>query len=1177
MFSPQGYPNGKVIYDMTLAATDDHLFSLYDLEPWRQCLAVFALTSYKDMGTEPLSKGLERLRKKFPGAVVYKILVFGVPKSDAVESTKNIIPILSSKVSSNFTSVESAVADITSDFLAELAVFTIAKQMGSFKSPMLKGLESPLPASFSDKPFNVSLRRGISSSGSRSASSTSGSVTVSRTNALVSKTGSISLGLSDRSKSRQRGRTLKFLGNMYLLAGRLSDALRELTEAASILKSTFDHLWFASCLENIGVCLVLLAFLEAPIIIPPIAMTAVQGGHIHHESTPSLVLSADSSPSSRVGSPIEVSSTSSLHSQPALQDFLPQLTDAVSRYYGRSQLNSEETVPQLMYCESLLRFAKLQAMIRLCGGWNGALLSAVVRETPITPNITSESPSAASVAQWCSKVYHTELSCLPIISQCQIYSGLASIYSMMNLVRKRNFMLRELLLALDPKQSESKELATAALINLDNSFPSGLVGLLDDICKVYGAGDVTAIGCGWITLKNSFLRTCISLCNSLSDYAGVIYFCTVLLSTSADMLSKEEQLRLHGMMHNAMDAARRSGKGSLVAGHWDPYMLRDITLLPLTVTPPSLETITHTTDVFLYNPYKREPLSDSKFLVQNERAELVVKLQNPFEFEMHVSELALISEDSTIEGSVSNVYIPPLSIQEVIVPVIPKKVGSVQVTGCRIRILGCEPREFLLSDNNVPRMEMKTKHVGVNAGSAMRKQLEQLFVKRPLEFDVIPAQPQLAIDSTSWDQGWIMLLEGEKQLIRFSLSNFSDVQVNTLKFSFSDSTSELLQAALTNRELPLNEVYECEYFLFKRRTMHLLTTTQKIESKSCQEFEVELLGKRGMTNASIHIDYSSSKERRSIWTRRVNISIQTTVGSSIQLGGCDIISLPDTLEDSEYIGGPLKSFLDHLSAAERAEYFLLVLDLRNAWNQELDVTIWSLDGSAHSVELGGSILPSRNRRFLLPFKWPGVNFDNASKPIPKLGQRQFVVDSNMSSHQVQQMREAFWYREKLLECLGGMWTQPGGKRTGFIEFRGIRLTPRMVNLLRTPQIGLHMNVLSVNGDDPNQLSDHQWSVRVEDEGSFLRTTITNGSKLPLRGVLRLIPSVLNNDGEDIEKKLLYNGLLQQQIPTISPGDKHEVDLGFISIAKENFIWTSQFETVEGEQYFQKRPIYIKAL
>lgn len=40
MFSPQGFPNGKVMYDFVRSWNDQEVKVLQDVEPWRQTLCV---------------------------------------------------------------------------------------------------------------------------------------------------------------------------------------------------------------------------------------------------------------------------------------------------------------------------------------------------------------------------------------------------------------------------------------------------------------------------------------------------------------------------------------------------------------------------------------------------------------------------------------------------------------------------------------------------------------------------------------------------------------------------------------------------------------------------------------------------------------------------------------------------------------------------------------------------------------------------------------------------------------------------------------------------------------------------------------------------------------------------------------------------------------------------------
>jgi hypothetical protein len=76
----------------------------------------------------------------------------------------------------------------------------------------------------------------------------------------VSVSGFGSGSLSERARNKGKGRIGVVIGTLYLLAGRWNDAIRELSESASIAKANSDHLWHGKALENILVCMLLLAW-----------------------------------------------------------------------------------------------------------------------------------------------------------------------------------------------------------------------------------------------------------------------------------------------------------------------------------------------------------------------------------------------------------------------------------------------------------------------------------------------------------------------------------------------------------------------------------------------------------------------------------------------------------------------------------------------------------------------------------------------------------------------------------------------------------------------------------------------------------------------------------------------------------------------------------------------------
>lgn len=1223
MFSPLGYPNGKVIYDFSLSAPDEEEnFALYDLEPFRQTFVVFGLASFKDAeeGHLPGEAEYKALKVQYRNAILHKILVFGVPDEKSLSKTKNIVPILSTKAQS-FTSLETVMCDVTSEFLAELAVYTISRQMGSFKSPMIKDMDSPNLTSVAKKSVFGHAAMSRSASGS------------------LTKTGSISLGLTDRSQNRQRGRQQKFTGNMFLLAGKLPDALRELSEAATIFKATYDHLWHASALDSIGACLVFMSFLEVPITIPPIALSVRLKGNHSVDSTPSLLSSSNNSTapddakvaamaavgaSSSATSSFSHSATSSTSSLPSpssgnipnLQDFLVELVDGVLRFYIRGQ--GEETVPKIVYSETILRFLKLLVILRLGGGWNGASLSAIVRGTSLNKNINSDSPSKMSIILWCNKLYSTGMDDLNIDERCRIYSGLASVYQSADMPRKHAFILRELMLVLigeekrsrisqkrqslkshERKESEHSIASQATsdvtdslsyLSILDNSYEHGLLGLLDRIAKVYGAGDISIAGCGWSTLKHAFLRTAIASCELTRNYAGTVRYVSTLLATAADVLGKEEQLKLFSSIHRAIDHARQTGDGTLLADYFDPYLLRSITKLDearVSLFPVEVSSISERDDVFIYNPFAMSTKTEKQddLIVQKVRVDFMVKLQNPYEFEVQLIELSLLTNSTeggkNLDCTVKNVYLPPNSVTETIIPVIANNVGKLEVFGIRAQASNCKPKDYYLTKNLIPRLEDKIKVVGVESGNFVRQWQVTQSSNYSLAFSVLHEQPSITVKDLSINSGWMTLFEGQTKTFEVILSNFSGVSANYVNVNFTDSTTEALQEVLAHRDISENDTYECEYFLYKRKAFQLENDKKiTIEPHSSVTLKIKVLGKRGLQSGVINVDYghvSKDSKETTLWTKRLSIPIHVTVTPSIELGGCSIIPMPAAEE--------ARSLFLTTMDGPASSYYVLVLDFRNSWTEPIKMKLWSkVDEKSRDklIEISHSINGAEAKRFLLPIKWAGKTPSLFEKPIPSLTGKQFVLNSNSHTVVGKQMRETFWYREELLKLISGEWELANNPEvSGKVELRGLRVSPGMVMLLRAEQIKITIQVEDVKKSNClGKVDANTWKLPLEYDGCAITASLQNMTDKPIKGILRLVPSMRYSEAENegMNKRLLYNGWLQQPIRNIEPGSTMKIQVGVVYIAKGDYQWTSVFDMAgsEGRQlHGQKVPLYIK--
>jgi hypothetical protein len=69
--------------------------------------------------------------------------------------------------------------------------------------------------------------------------------------------------MNERNRNKGKARVGLVIGSLYLQTGRWHDALRELAEGAAKARSFSDHLWHAKALENIAICMILLAWVGA--------------------------------------------------------------------------------------------------------------------------------------------------------------------------------------------------------------------------------------------------------------------------------------------------------------------------------------------------------------------------------------------------------------------------------------------------------------------------------------------------------------------------------------------------------------------------------------------------------------------------------------------------------------------------------------------------------------------------------------------------------------------------------------------------------------------------------------------------------------------------------------------------------------------------------------------------
>ncbi|CAK7216314.1 hypothetical protein SBRCBS47491_002782 [Sporothrix bragantina] len=698
---------------------------------------------------------------------------------------------------------------------------------------------------------------------------------------------------------------------------------------------------------------------------------------------------------------------------------------------------------------------------------------------------------------------------------------------------------------------------------------------------------------------------------------------------AAPIITKDEQVRLVTNIAKTSNLSRRLGlDDSLAAEYWDEFLLRGVKLEPAPAAcQPVAHTrselpgkaaaarTSQDVDPFIHNSFLKpsEKAVVEQILVADEPATFKLTLQNPYDMEVEIDSIRIETDGADFEAYADGAVLGPYRTQIVKVSGMPRAAGALHIVGAVIRVRGCRERRFpIFTQPWSPERPDKIKQIGMapfaqyehNSTTASAKINEKPMSPAPtspttstglqlaggpplkperISLNVIPAQPMVVVESTTLPQSSVMVLEGERQVFSVTLKNLSTTTaVDFLLFSFQDSTQASIQSALGSRDASPAELYEYELILAKKQALRLRSTKSSsnnnryIAPGETSTFDFEILGKPGLTSGTIQVDYAhlgtaaGEEVAAKFYTRQVSLHLTVTVNASIEVARMDVLplhgSLPQPLWDR--CRKSLASASTSTSAVPADEftndkYCLLLLDLRNAWPSQMRVELGAEDG----VVVKEDILPGNTSRVIVPLK--RIYLEDPHASIPALNparQRQFVVSTGKISPDTERTnREAFWYREKILDALQGSWTtatSPTGgfgdsssQRQGSVELRSIRLTSRMIEAIKVDEVGIDV---AIEGRDPTS------STRVVhvDDYVQLRVRITNRTAQPLYPTLRLMPALCHrplNVALDFTRKFAWNGALQQTLSLLDARATTEVRLGVTALCRGEFEVTASVE------------------
>ncbi|CAP73147.1 uncharacterized protein PODANS_2_5600 [Podospora anserina S mat+] len=1079
----------------------------------------------------------------------------------------------------------------------------------------------------------------------------------------VSVQGFGSGGMDARIRSKSRCRIQVVIGSLYLQSGLWSNALKELTEAATVAKSINDHVWHGKALELCLVCLLLLGWAGIEFAIPSVLLPPGDKG-------------------SGIAQQINEAEAKDPRQEKWLRHLQCYIPEVVERILGLYSRLTAECLPPVPWSEAVVRFARMLTALHVAGGRLGreslGMMVLGVEEgegegkgkgkrlLTTSPRFTVN-PTRTVIVQMVFRAFPASAASelLMTVDRVTILSGIARVLGMLGFQRKKAMVVRELVSVLIGGLVEARTRGAAdvgihpaaglvglngmnggagggggsgagALDLAEGDVERGIDEFLGVLLRTYGVvGDVGQAGkarenmqvavtdddekttttrdtkdtdlevvariqrqsaarfFGMQTVKLNILRSCINFSEALPDFAGVLKYSSDLLRTAGSgiapgprredaypAISREEQVRLMANILKTSNLSKRMGIGELAAEYWDEFLLRGIRLepLPVTRTPvahaktvlPGAATARASQDVdpFIYNPFLKRPDTAmvESTLVAGEPATFRLTLQNPFEMEVDIESVRLDTEGADFESGVEHTIIGPYRTQILRISGTPKAGGTVKVTGAVIKVRGCRERRFpIFVEPWAPDNETRTKASGITALEANMVAVSPAVERlKPYNFDlkVISPQPTVVVKSSTLPQSSVMILEGERQRFSVTLQNLSpDTPVDFLLFSFKDSTQEPLQTALNSRDATATELYEYELILAKKQALRLRNRARNdrfIAPGQTATFDFEILGKPGLTHGLIQVDYAHlgvppDEIAEQFYTRQVSMELTVTVNASVDISRVDVIPLNSSIPESLWT----KSLDKTTQLLTPETHCLLLLDLRNSWPSQMTVSLSSGGGeNDRPIGMEEHILPGNTTRLVLPIR--RVYLEDPHAFIPALNpsrQRQFVVSTKISPEAEKASREAFWYREKVLDSLRGTWkTFTGKTREGEISFRGMRFNSKMVDVIRVDEVDIDIS-LSGSGEREGGKEGKAYV----DEFLELKVRVVNRGKRPVLGLLRLMPVLCHrpfNVSLDFTRKMAkfaWNGNLQFPIGRVAgDGGVREVSMGVTVLCRGAF-------------------------
>lgn len=1189
ILSPKDSHQGTLFFNYTTSAPSELEQQLPPFELFREPLLVLGFKAHiarnDDSNDEDLDPAAKFLREQYPRVIHRQILVLTSSAEGASGDIDNALCVTNAE-QSNEASLKQAICHSAARFLAELSTYAraiqasptvatpgqtsrslqrtrevrdrdVVSQSGHSTPPQSNALSNPAdPRSIRSPPPNHDAPSTSSDPFARDDAHTDYSKRPdSRSNgrsplgARASSQDRVSVqgfGTStshEKAKGRGKARVGIVFGSLYLIAGQWSQALRTLTEHTSKARVFSDHLWHAKGLENILICMLLLAQAGTDFQVPPVCFLT--------NDRPSSARLQSQSVNPATDSSTDASQEATVRK---LCQTIPDLLAHILYLYRCGEGSLE--LPFACIAEGALRFAKLLALLYVSDhNLNRALRQAL---PPLVQTDTLQTGRDRSFLEYMSftKMTIEEVlsysepgveDSLVVSDHIRILAGTASIYTVLGMKRKKAKAVTSLASKLANALTQARKRGAAEIgihpaaanLSTDNAIDAvlgnsetsqGMREIIIGAAECYGLSlaDVakselyheTRPVLGNDRLKLDVGRSIAAFCEASGDPEGVLLSSVAMLESSRPSatidletdtkpsdLSQTEQLRLSSAISRTNGVIDQSEV--IHASYWDPFLVRGLGFLP----PSADSTVVHRTvfgastvdteralaaNPLLYDPNASRPntaeAQQAYVLVQDESRECQVILQNPYDVPVHIESLGLVSEGLEFKAVSQSVVLEPMRLQEMRVAVSPRSKGDFSISGCRIHIRGLAEQVHPIV--TAPWETIRPTLVKTQGQDAMLPEVhpkDSLSQAGPrstsVKVTVIEPQPVLVLEGRSMTETTMMLLDGETQEVTLTLKNASDVSASIFDIITSGDAMQY-----------------CEENHDRENDTDPFMGRKELGPGQSRTHRFLVVGRAAVSRVEAQFYYGCGQGNTQ-HARILSVPIDLTVNAALQVGNVDTISSASPVSEDD-------------------DSFLLCFNLGNAWPRPLS---YSCSASNPGNTLSATDEPHHSRGVLAPGE-----VQRAFLPVRR------EIKYEAAGHGIEDVKQSFLKRLEL------SWTV--GDREGTVDVSGISLSHEALDIIRGTPVSISLEVLGSLNSAPEGVEEAYVPLKA---GSFVtvRAKLNNRSTItsePL--LLRIDPSGLDAaDKIRDESWIAMAGARQRLIAPILQGDHRLVDLAICPI------------------------------